>query len=86
MSLSYRLVGFDDVSWKTAQNTGALAYMPYARAQEYAGIYSLQDETRYSAEARRSRRHPRHRSLSNADDTDPARAAVGKTKTSKAAH
>jgi len=44
MSLSYRLVGFDDVSWKTAQNTGALAYMPYTRAQEYAGIYSLQDE------------------------------------------
>jgi hypothetical protein len=44
MSVSYRLVGFDDVSWKTAQNTGALAYMPYARAQEYAGIYGLQDE------------------------------------------
>jgi hypothetical protein len=44
MSITYRLVGFDDVSWKTAQNTGALAYMPYARAQEYAGIYGLQDE------------------------------------------
>jgi hypothetical protein len=44
MSIGYRLVGFDDVSWKTAQNTGALAYMPYARAQEYAGIYGLQDE------------------------------------------
>jgi hypothetical protein len=44
MSITYRLVGFDDVSWKTAQNTGALAYMPYARAREYAGIYSLQDD------------------------------------------
>src|ERR1700723_79768 len=41
MSLTYRLVGFDDVSWKTAQNTGALAYMPYARAQEYAGCKCL---------------------------------------------
>jgi hypothetical protein len=44
LSMSYRLVGFDDVSWKTAQNTGSLAYMPYSRAQEYAGIYDLQDE------------------------------------------
>jgi hypothetical protein len=44
MSMNYRLVGFDDVSWKTAQNTGALAYMPYARAQQYAEIYGLQDE------------------------------------------
>ncbi len=44
MSISFRIVGFDSVSWKTAQNTGALAYMPYDRAQQYAGIYNLQDE------------------------------------------
>jgi hypothetical protein len=44
MSISFRIVGFDNVSWKTAQNTGALAYMPYDRAQEYAEIYDLQDD------------------------------------------
>jgi hypothetical protein len=32
------------VSWKTAQSTGALSYMPYASAQEYANIYVLQEE------------------------------------------
>lgn len=44
MSVNFHLVGFDDVSWKTAQNTGALSYMPYARAQEYAALYALQDD------------------------------------------
>jgi hypothetical protein len=44
LSIDFRIVGFDSVSWKTAQNTGALAYMPYARAQEYAEIYDLQDD------------------------------------------
>jgi hypothetical protein len=73
MSLSYRLVGFDDVSWKTAQNTGALAYMPYARAQEYAGIYSLQGELDAA-----QKQGVRDAILGiglflNADDTDPAR-------------
>jgi hypothetical protein len=76
MSLSYRLVGFDDVSWKTAQNTGALAYMPYARAQEYAGIYSLQEELDAA-----QKQGVRDAILGiglflNADETDPARAAV----------
>ena len=76
MSLTYRLVGFDDVSWKTAQNTGALAYMPYTRAQEYAGLYSLQDELDAA-----QKQGVRDAILGiglflNADDTDPARAAV----------
>src|ERR1700733_10244279 len=44
MSVNFHLVGFDDVSWKTAQTTGALSYMPYTRAQEYAAIYGLQDD------------------------------------------
>jgi hypothetical protein len=44
MSIGIRIVGLDNVSWKTAQNTGALAYMPYARAQEYEELYDLQDE------------------------------------------
>ena len=44
MSVNFHLVGFDDVSWKTAQTTGALSYMPYSRAQEYAALYGLQDD------------------------------------------
>lgn len=43
MEVSFHIRGFDSVSWKTAQSTGALSYMPYARAQEYSDIYSTQD-------------------------------------------
>ena len=43
MSVAYGIRTFDNVSWKTAQTTGALSYMPYDRAQEYAQIYSMQD-------------------------------------------
>lgn len=31
-----------DTAWKTAQTTGALAYMPYEEAERYAGIYQAQ--------------------------------------------
>jgi hypothetical protein len=31
-----------DTAWKTAQATGAIAYMPYDEAQEYANIYQTQ--------------------------------------------
>jgi hypothetical protein len=44
MSVTFRFNKFDDVSWKTAQSTGALSYMPYATAQEYSSIYNLQGE------------------------------------------
>jgi hypothetical protein len=44
LSISFQLTNLDDVSWKTAQNTGALSYMPYALAKDYAGLYYLQDE------------------------------------------
>ncbi len=44
MTIDFRIHSFEDVSWKTAQTTTALSYMPYIRAQEYADIYSLQDE------------------------------------------
>lgn len=43
MSISFRMSGFDTVSWKTAQSTGALSYMPYDLAQEYSDIYSMQE-------------------------------------------
>jgi hypothetical protein len=43
MTITYHIRTFDNVSWKTAQSTTALSYMPYAQAQEYADIYSTQD-------------------------------------------
>jgi hypothetical protein len=44
MSVTWRILTFDDVSWRTAQATGAFAYMPYADAKEYANIYHAQEE------------------------------------------
>ena len=32
-------VDFDSTAWRTAQATGALAYMPYEQAQRFSGIY-----------------------------------------------
>jgi hypothetical protein len=46
MSISFRMSGFDTVSWQTAQSTGALSYMPYDLAQEYSDIYSMQEMVR----------------------------------------
>jgi hypothetical protein len=44
MTIAFHIRTFDNVSWKTAQSTTALSYMPYAQAQEYANIYSTQEE------------------------------------------
>jgi hypothetical protein len=49
MTIDFHIRSFDDVSWKTAQSTGALSYMPYDRAQEYSDIYGSQNEI-YAAE------------------------------------
>ena len=43
MSIEFHISGFETVSWKTAQSTGALSYMPYDLAQQYSDIYSMQD-------------------------------------------
>lgn len=44
MDIGFHVRGFANVSWRTAQSTGAMAYMPYATAQEYSSIYNQQDE------------------------------------------
>jgi len=44
LSFGSGMESFDDLSWKTAQNTGALAYMPYEDAQQFSDIYFVQDE------------------------------------------
>jgi hypothetical protein len=42
--VNFRIRTFEDVSWKTAQSTGALGYMPYEQAHAYANLYSQQNE------------------------------------------
>jgi hypothetical protein len=37
-------VGLSDTAWKTAQDTGALGYMPYDEAEYYADLYRSQAE------------------------------------------
>ena len=32
-----------DAAWRSARDTGALGYMPYAEVQDYAAVYGLQD-------------------------------------------
>jgi hypothetical protein len=44
MSIRFDIRGFNDVSWKTAQSTGAFGYMQYSQAQEYSDIYDQQHE------------------------------------------
>ncbi len=38
-----------DAAWRTARDTGALAYMPYAEVQRYALLYLQQDVTNTQA-------------------------------------
>lgn len=42
--VQFHIRTFDDVSWRTAQSTGVLSYMPYARSQEYADIFATQEQ------------------------------------------
>ncbi|HEY1463456.1 MAG TPA: hypothetical protein VGF44_08570 [Terriglobales bacterium] len=44
MEITFHIHGFDNISWKTAQSTGALAYMSYPEAKEYAEIYDTQEK------------------------------------------
>jgi hypothetical protein len=44
ISADYSIVGLRDTAWKTAQTTGALAYMPYAEAQRYSNVYGSQKD------------------------------------------
>jgi hypothetical protein len=44
LGFGFAMHTFDNVAWKTAQTTGALAYMPYAEASTYADIYTGQEQ------------------------------------------
>jgi hypothetical protein len=44
LTINFRIRTFNNVSWKTAESTGALSYMPYQRAKEYSNLYGAQSE------------------------------------------
>jgi hypothetical protein len=44
INFKYAIRTFNDVSWRTAQSTTALSYLPYDEALEFSNIYDQQDE------------------------------------------
>src|SRR6201996_6639712 len=44
LDISFNTTGLEDTGWRTAQVTGALAYMPYAESERYTSIYRVADE------------------------------------------
>lgn len=43
VSSSFSWSSTSDAAWRTARDTGALAYMPYAEVQRYSSLYGQQD-------------------------------------------
>jgi len=44
ITFKYAIRTFNDVSWRTAQSTTVLSYMPYDEALEYSDIYDQQND------------------------------------------
>jgi uncharacterized glyoxalase superfamily protein PhnB len=42
LSVNFSSMTWGDTAWRTAQSTGALAYMPYEEAEQYSNIYQTQ--------------------------------------------
>jgi len=42
MTVNANSMTLRDAAWRTAQSTGALAYMPYREAEKYSGVYEAQ--------------------------------------------
>jgi hypothetical protein len=51
MELGFHLSSLNDASWRTAERTGALAFMDYADVQDYAKLYGVQEL--YTSQQRR---------------------------------
>ena len=49
VSSNFRWSSTSDAAWRTARDTGALAYMPYGEVQRYADLYGEQDITNTQA-------------------------------------
>jgi hypothetical protein len=44
LDISFNTTGLEDTGWRTAQATGALAFMPYAESEKYTSIYRVEDQ------------------------------------------
>lgn len=44
LDITFNTTGLEDTGWRTAQVTGALAFMPYAESERYTSIYRLGEE------------------------------------------
>ena len=44
LDISFNTTGLEDTGWRTAQATGALAFMPYAESEKYTSIYRVEEE------------------------------------------
>jgi hypothetical protein len=44
INADFSMISLRQTAWKTAQTTGALAFMPYAEAQRYSDVYGSQEE------------------------------------------
>lgn len=44
LAINFHAIDLRDTAWRTAQTTGALAYMPYEEAQRYSEIYRSQEQ------------------------------------------
>ncbi len=42
LAVHFSYISLPDTAWRTAQSTGALAYMPYEEAEQYSSIYQTQ--------------------------------------------
>ena len=42
LTVHFSSISLPDTAWRTAQSTGALAYMPYEEAEQYSSIYQTQ--------------------------------------------
>jgi hypothetical protein len=42
--ISFNTTGLEDTGWRTAQATGALAFMPYAESEKYTSIYRVEEQ------------------------------------------
>jgi hypothetical protein len=44
LDIGFNTTGLEDTGWRTAQATGALAFMPYAESEKYTGIYRVEED------------------------------------------
>jgi hypothetical protein len=44
LDISFNTTGLEDTGWRTAQATGALAFMPYSESEKFTSIYRVEDQ------------------------------------------